>query len=373
MRFINIILLVLFLVNCSDKNLSFSGKRINNIPLNDLSILIPNRFKERITRWYKDRSPAVIRTYDIMNNELIKELRYYNSGVLKHEAIYSNGALDPFSSVIWWHPEGERLSQLIINDSLKMINGNIWRENGELRFHFENNNYYWWDKNGSLEFKGSLNDTSFILPIWSNNGRFIGTRKLISKSIPLLIEEWTLFDKNYNPLIKGNVLCMIRDNKTLDRVINEEWTLMDSTRDLELLQLSAQTLLNTIVGNNNFISGIDWSPDNAEYVTSLLDSSNSNINNSDKRYFKSRQFNQNYILELHSDGKFQYTCQDKYTDSGHYWYNKSGEKLFIHYESGIFSGESHMIKIINHRKIFYQFRNSYYFLTSANNQIKSSI
>ena len=38
MRFINIILLVLFLVNCSDKNLSFSGKRINNIPLNDLSI-----------------------------------------------------------------------------------------------------------------------------------------------------------------------------------------------------------------------------------------------------------------------------------------------------------------------------------------------
>lgn len=366
MCYIKIILLVSLLVNCNDRNISFSGKRINNIPLNDLSILIPNRFKERITRWYKDKSPAVIRTYDIMNNELIKELRYYNNGALKHEAIYSNGSLDPFSSVIWWHPGGEKISQLIVNDSLKMINGNIWRENGQLRFHFENNSYYWWDKNGSLEFKGSLKDTSFVLPIWSNNGRFIGTRTLISKSRPLLIEEWTLFDNNYKPLIKGNVLCMIRGNKTVDRVINEEWVLIDSSRGLELLQLSAQTLLNTIVGKNNFISGIDWSPDNVEYVTSFKDTSGFN-NNLDKKYFKSRQFNQNYNLELHSDGKFEYTCQDKYTDSGYYWFNKTGEKLFIHYESGIFSGESHMIKIINHRKIFYQFRNSYFFLSSTHN------
>jgi hypothetical protein len=79
------------------------------------------------------------------------------------------------------------------------------------------------------------------------------------------------------------------------------------------------------------------------------------------------------MVDLQADGKLQDTGQEKYTEAGHYWYNKKGEKLFIHYESGIFSGESHMIKIINHRKIFYQFRNSYYFLTSANNQIKSSI
>ena len=59
-----------------------------NIPLNDLSVLIPNRFKERITRWYEDRSPAVIRTYDIMNNELIKELRYFNNGTLMVTNMY---------------------------------------------------------------------------------------------------------------------------------------------------------------------------------------------------------------------------------------------------------------------------------------------
>ncbi len=239
-----------------------------NIPLNDLSVLIPNRFKERITRWYKDRSPAVIRTYDIMNNELIKELRYFNNGTLMHEAIYSKGGLDPYNSVIWWHSNGNRLSQLIVNENMKMTQGNIWYDNGQIRFHFEDNNYYWWDRNGVLEDNGDLNDTSYILPLWSNNGRFIGIHKLIDKSIPLWIEEWTLFNYNYNPLIKGNVLCIVRDNESVDRVINEEWTLIDSSRELKYLQLSAQKLLNTITGKNNFITGEDWIINNEKYINS---------------------------------------------------------------------------------------------------------
>lgn len=344
-----------------------------NIPLNDLSVLIPNRFKERITRWYKDRSPAVIRTYDIMNNELIKELRYFNNGTLMHEAIYSKGVLDPYNSVIWWHSNGNRLSQLIINENLKMTQGNIWYDNGQIRFHFEDNNYYWWDRNGVLEDKGNLNDTSYVLPSWSNNGRFIGIRKLINKSIPLWLEEWTLFNYNYNPLIKGNVLCIVRDNESVDRVINEEWTLIDSSRELKYLQLSAQKLLNTTTGKNNFITGEDWIINNEEYINSLLDSNSSYIINSEKNYYKSRQFNQNYYLKLNSDGTFDYTCQDKYTDSGYYWQNNSVGKLFLHYESGIYVGENHMIEIINHRKIFYQFRNSYYFLMSPHAQINSDI
>ena len=344
-----------------------------NIPLNDLSVLIPNRFKERITRWYKDRSPAVIRTYDIMNNELIKELRYFNNGTLMHEAIYSKGGLDPYNSVIWWHSNGNRLSQLIVNENMKMTQGNIWYDNGQIRFHFEDNNYYWWDRNGILEDNGDLNDTSYTLPAWSNNGRFIGVRKLIDKSIPLWIEEWTLFNYNYNPLIKGNVLCIVRDNEFVDRVINEEWTLIDSSRELKYLQLSAQKLLNTITGKNNFITGEDWIINNEKYINSLLDSSSSYIINSDKNYYKSRQFNKNYYLKLNSDGTFDYTCQDQYKDSGYYWVNNSVGKLFLHYKSGIYAGENHMIEIINHRKIFYQFRNSYYFLMPPHAQINSDI
>ena len=199
-----IILFFLLLINCNDNNLSHLGMNVKNVPIKDLSILIPNRFKERITRWYKDRAPAVIRTYDIMNNELIKELRYFNTGVLKHEAIYSKGGLESNNSVIWWHSNSNRSSQLIIDDSFKMIQGNIWYDNGQIRFHFEDNNYYWWDRNGIIEYKGNLNDTTFVLPVWSNNGRFIGIRKLISQSMPLWIEGWTLFNNKYRPLIKGN-------------------------------------------------------------------------------------------------------------------------------------------------------------------------
>ena len=66
---LKIILLLFLLINCNDNNLSHLNLDGKNIPLNNLSILIPNRFKERITRWYEDRSPAVIRTYDLMNNE----------------------------------------------------------------------------------------------------------------------------------------------------------------------------------------------------------------------------------------------------------------------------------------------------------------
>ena len=344
-----------------------------NIPLNDLSVLIPNRFKERITRWHKDRSPAVIRTYDIMKNELIKELRYFNNATLMHEAIYTNGVLNPNNSVIWWHSNGSRLSQLIVNDKLKMNQGNIWYDDGQIRFHFEENNYYWWNRDGVLESKGNLNDTSYVLPIWSNNGKFIGIRKLFNKSTPLWLEEWTLFDFNYNPLIKGNVLCIIRDNESVDRVINEEWTLIDSSGQLNYLQLSAQKLLNTIIGENNFIAGKNWIINSEEYINPILDSSSSYIINSENHYYKSRQFNQNYYLKLNSDGTFDYTCQDKYTDSGYYWLHHSGKKLFLHYESGIYTEENHMIEIVNHRKIFYQFRNSYYFLMPPHIQIDSNI
>ena len=370
---LKIILFLFLLINCNDNNSTRIDHIAKNIPLNDLSILIPNRFKERITRWYEDRTPAVIRTYDIMKNELIKELRYFKNGTLMHEAIYSKGVLEPHNSVIWWHSNGNRLSQLVVDNSLKMHQGNIWYDNGQIRFHFEENNYYWWDREGGLKAKGNLNDTSYVLPVWSNSGRFVGTRRLIKKSKPLWVEEWTLFDNAYDPLIKGNVLCIKRDNEFVDRVINEEWVLIDSAGELNHLQLSAQKLLNTSITENNFITGTNWILKNEEYKNSLLDSNNSFRVNSEKQHYKSRQFNQNYFLILNSDGTFDYTCQDNYTDSGYYWLENSGEKLFLHYESGIYSGENHMIEIINHRKVFYQFRNSYYFLMPLHAQINANI
>ena len=212
---LKIILFLFLLINCNDNNSTRIDHIAKNIPLNDLSILIPNRFKERITRWYEDRTPAVIRTYDIMKNELIKELRYFKNGTLMHEAIYSKGVLEPHNSVIWWHSNGNRLSQLVVDNSLKMYQGNIWYDNGQIRFHFEENNYYWWDREGGLKAKGNLNDTSYVLPVWSNSGRFVGTRRLIKKSKPLWVEEWTLFDNVYNPLIKGNV-CLLYTSDAAD-------------------------------------------------------------------------------------------------------------------------------------------------------------
>ena len=134
---LKIILFLFLLINCNDNNSTRIDHIAKNIPLNDLSILIPNRFKERITRWYEDRTPAVIRTYDIMKNELIKELRYFKNGTLMHEAIYSKGVLEPYNSVIWWHSNGNRLSQLVVDNSLKMYQGNIWYDSGQIRFHFE--------------------------------------------------------------------------------------------------------------------------------------------------------------------------------------------------------------------------------------------
>ena len=370
---LKIILFLLLLTNCNNNDSVDIVMNGRSIPLNDLSVLIPNRFKERITRWYNDRSPAIIRTYDLMKNELIKELRYFNNGILMHEAIYSKGDLKPNNSVIWWHSNGNRLSQLIINNKLEMNQGNIWYDNGQIRFHFEENNYYWWSRDGALESKGNLNDTSYTLPIWSNNGKFIGIRKLINKSTPLWLEEWTFFNFNDDPLIKGNVLCIIRDNEYVDRVINEEWTLIDSSRQLKDLQLSAQKLLNTIIGKNNFIAGKNWIINNEQYINPPLDSSNSYMINLKNHYYKSRQFNQNYYLKLNSDGTFHYTCQGKYTDSGYYWLNSLDKKLFLHYETGIYNGENHMIEIVNHRKIFYQFRNSYYFIMPPHIQIDTNI
>ena len=90
---LKIILFLFLLINCNDNNSTRIDHIAKNIPLNDLSILIPNRFKERITRWYEDRTPAVIRTYDIMKNELIKELRYFKNGTLMHEEIPATRAV----------------------------------------------------------------------------------------------------------------------------------------------------------------------------------------------------------------------------------------------------------------------------------------
>ena len=39
--------------------------------LDNLTVLIPHRYKERITRRYTDGSPAIIRTYDIMYNDCL--------------------------------------------------------------------------------------------------------------------------------------------------------------------------------------------------------------------------------------------------------------------------------------------------------------
>ena len=53
--------------------------------------------------------------------------------------------------------------------------------------------------------------------------------------------------------------------------------------------------------------------------------------------------------------------------------NHLDKKLFLHYQSGIYAGENHMIEIVNHRKIFYQFRNSYYFIMPLHAQINANI
>ena len=63
--------------------------------LDNLTVLIPHRYKERITRRYKNGSPAIIRTYDLMYNDLKKEIRYHQAGSLLHEAIYTNGTIAP--------------------------------------------------------------------------------------------------------------------------------------------------------------------------------------------------------------------------------------------------------------------------------------
>ena len=91
--------------------------------LDNLTVLIPHRYKERITRRYKDGSPAIIRTYDIMYNDLKKEIRYHQTGSLLHEAIYTNGTISPHNSAIWWYPNGNRASLLIIDDDFNMVQG----------------------------------------------------------------------------------------------------------------------------------------------------------------------------------------------------------------------------------------------------------
>ena len=77
-------LAVLFLISgCTDYKfgqLDLLPKTNIKTALDNLTVLIPHRYKERITRRYTDGSPAIIRTYDIMYNDLKKEIRFHQTG-----------------------------------------------------------------------------------------------------------------------------------------------------------------------------------------------------------------------------------------------------------------------------------------------------
>ena len=90
------------------------------------------------------------------------------------------------------------------------------------------------------------------------------------------------------------------------------------------------------------------------------------------KYFKGRQFNQNYYLEFFPDGYFTHLWYDHYTDTGYFRTSPSGNRLFLYYESGMYSGESHVIDIINYRKIHYRFRNCSYFIAPKRNELTSN-
>ena len=370
-------LAVLFLISgCTDYKfgqLDFLPQTNIKTALDNLTVLIPHRYKERITRRYTDGSPAIIRTYDIMYNDLKKEMRYHQTGSLRHEAIYTNGTIAPYNSAIWWYPNGNRASLLVIDDDFNMVQGTIWYESGQIQFHFEDDDYYWWNEAGRIDRKGTLIDSSWSLPVWSYRGRFIGTRQLTQLENRFWIEKWVLFDNDLQPAITGNVACSMRDSSIIDRIINEEWSLLDSAKSVVELQIAAQRLLNSIHGGTHFVTGSDWylndGVDLLEPINGLggNESFISFIGGEPSKYFKGRQFNQNYYLEFFPDGYFTHLWYSHYTDSGYFRISPSGNRLFLDYESGIYSGESHVIDIINYRKIHYRFRNCSYFIAPKRN------
>ena len=365
-------------IGCNDYNFS----QLDILPetnikpaLDNLTVLIPHRYKERITRRYKDGTPAIIRTYDIMYNDLKKEIRYHQAGALRHEAIYKNGIIAPYNSAIWWHPNGNRASLLVIDDDFNMVQGTIWYESGQIQFHFEDSDYYWWNEAGLIDSRGSLIDSSWSLPVWSYRGRFIGIRQLTKLENRFWIEKWVLFNNDLQPAITGNVACTMRDSSIVDRIINEEWLLLDSAKSVAELQITAQRLLNSIYGGTHFITGSDWYLDDGVDLLEPLDKFGINeniisfIGNKPSKHFKGRQFNHNYYLEFFPDGYFTHLWYDHYTDTGYFSISPSGNHLFLHYESGIYSGESHAIDIINYRKIHYRFRNCSYFIAPKRNKL----
>jgi hypothetical protein len=343
--------------------------------LDNLTVLLPHRYKERITRRYKDGSPAIIRTYDIMYNDLKKEICYHQAGSLRHEAIYTNGTIAPDHSAIWWYPNGNRASLLVIDDDFNMVQGTIWYESGQIQFHFEASDYYWWNEAGRIDRRGSLIDSSWSLPVWSYRGRFIGTRQLTQLENRFWIEKWVLFNNDLQPAITGNVACSMRDSSIVDRIINEEWLLLDSAKSVAELQIAAQRLLNSIHGGTHFITGSDWYLNDGVDLLEPMDGFGNNeslisfIGGEPSKYFKGRQFNQNYYLEFFPDGYFTHLWYDQYTDSGYFSISPYGNRLFLHYKSGIYSGESHVIDIINYRKIHYRFRNCSYFIAPKRNEL----
>ncbi len=368
---------VLFLISgCTDYKfgqLDLLPKTNIKTALDNLTVLIPHRYKERITRRYTDGSPAIIRTYDIMYNDLKKEMRYHQTGSLRHEAMYVNGTIAPDNSAIWWYPNGNRTSLLVIDDDFNMVQGTIWYESGQIQFHFEDDDYYWWNEAGRIDRKGSLIDSSWSLPVWSYRGRFIGTRQLTQLENRFWIEKWVLFNNDLQPVITGNVACSMRDSSTVDRIINEEWLLLDSAKSVAELQIAAQRLLNLIHGGTHFVTGSDWYLNDDVDLLEPIDRLGGNesfisfIGGEPSKYFKGRHFNQNYYLEFSPDGYFTHLWYDHYTDSGYFRVSPSGNRLFLHYKSGIYSGESHAIDIINHRKIHYRFRNCSYFIAPKRN------
>ena len=370
-------LAVLFLISgCTDYKfgqLDFLPQTNIKTALDNLTVLIPHRYKERITRRYTDGSPAIIRTYDIMYNDLKKEMRYHQTGSLRHEAIYTNGTIAPYNSAIWWYPNGNRASLLVIDDDFNMVQGTIWYESGQIQFHFEDDDYYWWNEAGRIDSRGSLIDSSWSLPVWSYRGRFIGTRQLTQLENRFWIEKWVLFDNDLQPAITGNVACSMRDSSIIDRIINEEWSLLDSAKSVVELQIAAQRLLNSIHGGTHFVTGSDWYLNDGVYLLEPIDGLGGNesfisfIGGEPSKYFKGRQFNQNYYLEFFPDGYFTHLWYSHYTDSGYFRISPSGNRLFLDYESGIYSGESHVIDIINYRKIHYRFRNCSYFIAPKRN------
>jgi len=368
------------IIGCNDYNfvqLELFPETSIKTALDNLTVLIPHRYRERITRRYKDGSPAIIRTYDIMYNDLKKEMRYYQAGSLQHEAIYTNGTIAPYNSAIWWHSNGNRSSLLVIDDEFNMVQGTIWYESGQIQFHFEDNDYYWWNEAGRINRRGSMIDSSWSLPVWSYRGRFIGTRELTHLENRFWIEKWVLFNDDLQPAITGNVTCLMRDSSIVDRIINEEWYLLDSAKSVAELQIAAQRLLNSIYGNTHFVTGSDWYLNDGVDLIEPIDVFGGNesfmsfIGGEPSKYFKGRQFNQNYYLEFFPDGYFTHLWNDHYTDSGYFRISPTGNRLFLRYESGIYSGESHAINIINYRKIHYQFRNCSYFIAPKRKQLIS--